>query len=554
MRTAEAGRFRRTVNDQGQLQQARGAGGIKGRLVAWVLASPGREGAFAGRSVKALVNLFGKGRFEAISSALQGSREQSIDNLLNGVLRYGEDRLDADFNRQFSGTARALVQVKGEKFSAVNFEDMEHSIRELAGKQQQLRQAALDAVHSGRPTAGMQALTAAERGQVIKALSSGANALKRSNQTRSEKQLALDALAAACDTRESGNVGDVLEELSGLYRHLQAELDDHGEWDSSNKKYTGDNDDVRRYLQARQEQGKALQQQIRDLRDNYSKALQTLEPPPAPVQSTPVSRLPGAPDSADLATALKDVKQELGQAMDDYETLKKIGVSDTTRSNHERYVQTLGATLLELEQAHPPPANTLPGKVGNEAFDTLLLGAATAEDVLTAHNDVEQEHSRALADFELMKQAKVGEASAKNHLYYMQDLVSTVFELKSRLETISSPATAARSRRSSAPQTQARDAQAGRDAGRAVPGRPGTVPASRSAPAAGKPAPAQSRAELEQMLADAMQEHKRAASEYESMRKGKFSAAALQSQLFRMNEAAIRVSSLSARIDNTGKA
>ena len=571
LRTLEAGRFRQTINDQGLLQQGRGAGGIKGKLVAWVLASPGREGSFAGRSVKALVNLFDKGGFETISSALQSSRQQSIDNLFRGVLRYGEDQLDADFNRQFSEAARALVQVKGKRFSAINFGDMDYTIRELAGKQKEARKSALDAVSSGQPTPAMQALTAEERGQVIKALSSGVDMLRQSNLARTEQQLTLDALAAACDTRESRNVGDVLRELSGLYRHLQAELGEHRK-SAPDEEYTGTNESVRQYLLAQEQEGKAMDRQLHELRDNYSKALQTLEPAAAPAQSgtastpqdipmeavvrqtvsaldrrsqsAPAGHAPDAPNSEHLAMAIKDVKQELGQAMTDYETLKKINVSDTTLRNHERYVQTLGGTLLELEQALTDPrqaqANLFADKVRSEALDTILPNAVTAEDVLTAHDDVEKEHSRALADFDLMKQAKVGDTSKKNHLYYMQDLVSTVFELKNRLEKVNSPASAPEARRASAPQAQARDVQTARDAAR-NPERPGTVPAQR-------------RVELERMLSDAIQDHKRATAEYESMRKGKFSPAALQSQLFLMNEAVIRISSLGDQIDKAGKA
>ena len=170
-RVAEAGRFRQTLDQGGALQKAASVGDVKGKLVAWVLASPGREGTLAGRGVKALVNLFGKDNFESVSNALQNSRETSVRNLFDAILRQGESQLDKDFSKQFSTTAMKRLQEKGMKnFSVRDFTGLQQTMKDLVVKLNQSRQEAITTakqkaitdVQGGQPTYSMKALGPAD--------------------------------------------------------------------------------------------------------------------------------------------------------------------------------------------------------------------------------------------------------------------------------------------------------------------------------------------------------------------------------------------------------
>lgn len=409
LRTVQDGRFRQTVDRHGDLQQVGGAQGVKGKLVAWVMAGPGREGTFAGRAVKCLVNLFDKENFETLSAALRQSRESSIDNMFKALLQLGESKLEGDYNRQFSDAARALKNFKGTAFSAVNFRDMEKTLAMQLSQQGQARQAILDTVQSGKPTPAIQALTTGEQDRALQAL---ASARAQATDTSNVKQLTLEALATlAAQTDANPNIGALHKELTVLYRHLQGALAEAQSF------HTVSNLD--------EQQVADLKQQIAELHDGYDKALQTLAQPRA------------AAHGIDMEAV---VQEALAATQGSFRTAPSTSTQDVTPATN--------APTRPLQH------------VGERA-------AANAQTWPTQHVDK-----------------------------------------RAATEPTSGP---------------------------------------------GKPTETHSRAELESLLATAMQDHKRLTADYETMRKGKTGKGALQSQLFRMNEAALRISSLSARIENAGK-
>ncbi len=394
LRTVEAGRFRQTVGRQGDLQQVAGAQGVKGKLVAWVMANPGREGTFAGRAVKCLVNLFGKENFETLSTALRQSRATSVDNMFKALLQLGENKLEGDYSRQFSDAARALKNFKGAAFSAVNFRDMEKTLTMQLSRQGQERQAILDTIQSGKPTAAMHALTAAEQDRALQAL---ASARTDATGAGSDKQLVLQVLSVlAAQADDNPNIGALHKELTMLYRRVEGNL--------------AEAQSFRTISNADEQQIADLKQEIADLPDAYGKALQTLAQPRV------------ATHGIDMEAVVRDA---LATTQGSIRAASTTGKRDATPAAH---------------------APTRPARhVGERAATEPTRGA-------------------------------------------------------------------------------------------------------------GKPPETHSRTELEALLATAMQDHKRLAADYEAMRKGRTGKGALQSQLFRMNEAALRISALSARLENAGKA
>lgn len=262
-RAAEAGQFRQTLDKGGALQQAADAGGVKGRLVAWVLASPGREGSFAGRGVKALVNLFGKGNFEAVSSALQNSRETSINNLFKTVLRHGETQLDTDFSKQFSGAAQQL-RGKGTNFSARDFTGLQQTLKNLVARQNQSRQDAIAAVRGGAPTDRMKALSPAE-------LKFAARVLSPANDG-GHKQI-----STFPNDVDKDKFNAVDKELNAMSRQLREHLNNTlsppaEKYTVATLKQEGRRDDDFHLQQARAE----VQKHVSDFRESYVGALNTL--------------------------------------------------------------------------------------------------------------------------------------------------------------------------------------------------------------------------------------------------------------------------------------
>jgi len=279
-RVAEAGKFRQTVGQQGELHKTAGAGGVKGKLVAWIASTPGREGTLAGRAVKALVNLFGAGKFEAVSSALQQSRETSVHNMLNTILRQAQGQLDADFSQTFSGTVTSRRERQGTNFAARDFVGLQNTMKDLIAKQNQARQEAIAAVQNGAPSARMTALNPAEL------------------------RFAVDVLAPANDggqrrvskfpegvSPEKFNAVD--KELNTMARRLRERLNDTPvvpaeTYTVNSLKQEGRlNDDF--HLQ---EARTAVLQRVNDFRQSYVNALQSLLPQQAAPATAPAHTPP----------------------------------------------------------------------------------------------------------------------------------------------------------------------------------------------------------------------------------------------------------------------
>ncbi|MDE0155246.1 MAG: hypothetical protein OXS28_06575 [Gammaproteobacteria bacterium] len=338
-RAAEAGQFRQTLDKSGALQQAAGAGGVKGKLVAWVLASPGREGSFAGRGVKALVNLFGKGNFEAVSSALQNSRETSVNNLFNAVLRHGERQLDADFSKQFSGAAQKQARDKGTNFSARDFTGLQQTLKDLVARQNRSRQDAIAAVQGGAPTDRMKALSPAELAFAARVLSPANDGGQRQ-------------ISKFPDDVDQDKFHAVDKELNAMSRQLREHL--NNTLSPPGEKYTvaalkqeGRPDDDFHLQEARA----AVQKQVSDFRESYVGALNTLAQvsevvgniagelktyvgaPNSPVQEPAASRpaaaeTPSQPaatitEKGKLQQELKDLQLRHNQALSEFDANKQ---------------------------------------------------------------------------------------------------------------------------------------------------------------------------------------------------------------------------------------
>lgn len=326
-RTAEGARFRHTLDEHGALQKAAGAGGVKGRLVAWVLASPGREGTFAGRSVKALVNLFGTGKFEASSSALQQSRETSVNNVINAILREGKNRLDADFSQALAREVSRRREEKGTSFSARDFTGLQDALTDLVARQRQARQDAIAAVQSGAPSERMQALNAAELEFAAKVLSparaDGHNQPARGARIRAWK------FPEGVDRDKFNAVEKEFNAMSRqLLKHLNNTLKPPGEAHTVNSllqegRLSSDPD--------LEEARAAVQAQFTKFQDSYAGVLENLAqeraaPPssPAPPPAAPAQPTPAAPRPAGKETSQQALQVRYRQAQSEAESARQV--------------------------------------------------------------------------------------------------------------------------------------------------------------------------------------------------------------------------------------
>ena len=343
-RAAEAGQFRQTLDKSGALQQVAGAGGVKGKLVAWVLASPGREGTLTGRGVKALVNLFGKGNFETVSGALQNSRDTSVRNMFDAVLRHGESQLDKDFSKQFSGAAMNRLRQKGMHFSARDFTGLQQTMKDLVARQSQARQKTITAVQQGRPTEKMKALGPAELKFAARVFSS-ANA-------GGQRQI-----SKFPDDVDQDKFNAVDKELNAMSRQLREHLNNTlrppgEEYTVASLKQEGRRDDDFHLQQARAE----VQKHVADFRESYAGAMNSLVQVSEAVEKIAgdLDNHVGAPDSlaqesaaprppADKpAAAITEMRQELdalqlrhNQALSEFESTKQTYL-DVERTADEK--------------------------------------------------------------------------------------------------------------------------------------------------------------------------------------------------------------------------